>query len=112
MELIRKIAENAKKGPSKANNSTKANERKGNTPPKNKSNIAQKEKAPDKKKFLRTMTGKTNKSKAKSIDLTAKNKKNDEKKKEDEKAKKEKDFKYNLKNILITLCIKFYIILT
>ena len=67
MEFIRKIAEDAKKGPSKANNSTKAKERKGNTPPKNKSKIAQKEKAPEKKKFLRTLTG-TNKSKAKSVD--------------------------------------------
>ena len=63
MELIRKIAEDAKKGPAKANNDKKPKDKKVSTPPKNKSKIAQKEKIHDKVDLSKTMTKKPSKSK-------------------------------------------------
>ena len=99
MELIRKIAEDAKKGPSKANNEKKQKDKKVSTPPKNKSKIAQKEKLHDKVDLSKTMTKRPTKSTvAKSVDAKyAKPKKNDVKKKVEEKAKEEPKKKKEVK---------------
>ena len=62
MEEIQKILEEHKKGPANAaNNNKKPGEKKGKTPPKNKSKIAQKEKAAEKTDLSKTMSSKTHK---------------------------------------------------
>ena len=62
MNEIQKVLDEHKKGPANAgNNNKKPGEKKGKTPPKNKSKIAQKEKAAQKTDLSKAMSSKAHK---------------------------------------------------